>query len=80
MKTDRNKLPLLEVDSIRDYVIALDGIEFAFPKDQLDRIRILYNEGMTYKEISKEVNRDPYEVIVGLLEIVRSGRWVRSFY
>lgn len=79
-ETLNNPGALIKKTGARDYVIALDGLEFAFQKDQLEKIRDLHNNGYGYKEISKIVKRDPYEVIVGLLHHVYSGRWIRPFY
>lgn len=69
-------LPLLNKKRHGNYVIALDDLEFAFPKTQLERIRELNNEGYGYKEISKMVRRDKYEVIIALLHICREGHEV----
>lgn len=48
-------VPLLSKKRHGDYVIALDDLEFAFPKSQLEEIKRLNNDGYGFKEISKIV-------------------------
>lgn len=55
----------------RDNVILLEELEFSMPKNQLDLITQLHNEGNSYKEISKLVKRNEYEVIIALLHQVK---------
>jgi|SRR5690625_4587265 len=71
-----NGSPTLSRERQGDYVLALDGLEFAFPVRQLEEIKRLNNEGYGYKEISKKVRRNKYEVIIALLEINRQGHEV----
>jgi len=71
-----NGSPTLSRERQGDYVLALDGLEFAFPVRQLEEIKRLNQEGHGYKEISKKVRRNRYEVIIALLEICRQGNSV----
>jgi len=64
----------------KDYEIALDGLEFVFHKEQLQKIKELHNAGLSYKQISQIEKRDPYEIIIALLHLAREGHCLRSFY
>lgn len=76
----KSYVPMLKQNRRRDYVILLDGLEFAMPKKQLKRITKLYNLGLTYREIAEKEQRDPYEVVLALLHQVKKGQEMRSFY
>lgn len=60
-------------------VILLEDLEFAMPKDQLEDITKLHNDGINFQDIAKEVKRHPYEVIIALLHQVKQGRHMRPF-
>lgn len=80
MNTASQYIPVLTSKRARDNVIALDGLEFAFSREQLQDITKLHNDGFNYKQISKMVNRNEYEVIIALLHQVRQGVEMRPFY
>lgn len=80
MNTTGENIPLIKLHRHRDYEIALDDLEFAFHRDELEEIKELHNSGCDYKEISKSVKRDPYEVIIALLHLVKKGHRLRSFW
>lgn len=69
--------PLLNTDRARENVILLEDLEFAMPKDQLENITEMHNDGMDFQEIAKEVRRNPYEVIIALLHQTKLGRKMR---
>lgn len=79
MNTLTNRNAYVEMDGAIENVIALDGLEFNFPKCQLEEITNLHNEGLNYKQISKEVSRNEYEVIIALLHQIRQGRGLRRW-
>lgn len=74
MNTIGSSIPTLKQSRHRDYVILLEELEFAMPKEQLWKITNLNNDGYGVKEISKIVKRDPYEVILALLHQARTNR------
>lgn len=67
--------PILEQTG--DNVILLEDLEFGMPREQLEEITHLHNNGWDFQEIAKEVKRNPYEVIIALLHQVRQGRKMR---
>lgn len=77
MKTRTGNIPFIERTNARDYVIILDDLEFAFRKEQLDKIRELHNGGMHFAEISKKIHRNEYEVVAALLHLVKRGHAMR---
>lgn len=79
MNTLTRSNDFIKQNRARDYVIALDGLEFTFRKAQLDKIKELHNEGYSYKDISKKVLRHEYEVIIALLHLVKEGHYLRPF-
>ena len=79
MNTAGSNIPVIKLMRHRDYEIALDGLEFVFHKEQLHQIKELHNAGLSYNQISWVVKRDPYEVIIALLHLVRKGEKMRPF-
>lgn len=79
MKTNTDRIPLIEESFHRDYVVLLEDKEFGMSKKQLARIKELHNEGRTAKEISKYEKRDIYEIIVALLHLVKGGHMLKPF-
>jgi len=77
--TAGSNIPILQMPR-KDYEIALDGLEFVFHKEQLQKIKELHNAGLSYKQISQIEKRDPYEIIIALLHLAREGHCLRSFY
>jgi len=80
MNTLTNTYAHLKQTRSREYIIALDGLEFAFSKVQLEQIKELHNAGYHFKDISKIVKRNPYEVIIALLHLAREGAWLRPIF
>jgi hypothetical protein len=60
-----------------DNVILLSDLEFAMPKEQLQLITKLHNEGMRLEDIVNEVKRNPYEVLIALIHQVKQGKKLR---
>lgn len=56
------------------YIIMLEDLEFAITRKELWHITNLHNAGMRLEDISLEVKRDPYEVIIALLHQARTNR------
>lgn len=56
------------------YIIMLEDSEFAISYEQLWHITNLHNKGVSIREISAEVKRDPYEVVIALLHQAKSNR------
>ena len=79
MKTNTDRIPLIDENFYRDYVILLEDKEFAMSKEQLGRIKYLHNEGRTVKEISQYEQRDIFEIIVALLHLVKGGHALKPF-
>lgn len=73
MNTRRDFVQMLDKRKQGEYEIALDGLEFCFPKKQLEEIKKLNHEGYSYKHISEKVKRNEYEVIIALLHICKKG-------
>lgn len=73
------QMPLIKESRHRDYVILLEDLEFAMSKEQLKRITDLHNAGYTLEEIMDVEKRDPYEIIIALLQSKRSKRHMRPF-
>lgn len=61
------------LDPNEENIILLDSLEYGMSKKQLDRITKLHNSGMKFEEISKKVERDPYEVVLALLHQARTN-------
>jgi len=76
MKTSGSHIMLLDKRKVGKFEITLDGLEFAFPVEQLKEIKSLNHQGYSYKEIAKIVKRNKYEVIIALLHICRKGELV----
>lgn len=79
MNTLQSRPAMIELNRRRDYIILLETLEFAMPESQLEAITTLHNQGVGYKEISKRVKRNKYEVIIALLHQVKSGIAMRPF-
>ncbi|WP_096269480.1 hypothetical protein [Paucisalibacillus globulus] len=69
----------LHIKQTGDYVILLEDLEFAMPKDQLREITQLHNNGMKLEDISQEVKRNEYEVLIALMHQAKRGVRVRPF-
>lgn len=67
--------PILEQTG--DNVILLEDLEFGMPREQLEEITDLYNNGWDFQDIAKEVKRNRYEVLLALIHQVKSGRHMR---
>lgn len=76
MNTLGYQVPRLRSKNARDNIIALDGLEFAFPIDQLEKIKNMHNTGYHFNQISQAVKRNPYEVIIALLHLAREGHYL----
>ena len=63
----------------RDYVILLEDLEMGISKDQLNHITNLHKAGMEWEDISQEVKRDPYEVLVSLIHQAKRGHVLPPF-
>lgn len=74
MNTLQKRTPMIEQTGRKDHVILLDELEFGMSKGQLETITKMHNEGMDFQDISKEVKRNPYEVIVALLHQAKIGK------
>jgi len=64
-------------NSYSETVILLEDLEFAMTRSQLNKITRLHNAGMDFLEISKEVGRNPYEVILAILHQTKAGKGIR---
>lgn len=78
MNTLTDKKPFLEQEGSN--VIILDDLEFGFPKWQLNKIQELHNNGVHYQNISIEVKRCPYEVMLALIHMVKTGRKIKPIW
>lgn len=68
--------PILK-NAYSETVILLEDLEFGMTRGQLNKITRLHNAGMDFKEISQEVKRNPYEVILAILHQTRQGKGIR---
>lgn len=68
---DRARFDLLNPDE--ENIILLNNLEFGMSRSQLNKITKLHNDGIRFEEISKQVKRDPYEVILALLHQARTN-------
>ena len=79
MNTLNHKLPIMQQTFSRDYVILLGDLEMGISKDQLNHITNLHKAGMDWEDISQEVKRDPYEVLVALIHQAKRGHVLPPF-
>ena len=79
MNTLNNKIPIMQQTFSRDYVILLEDLEMGISKDQLNDITELHKAGMDFEDISQEVKRDPYEVLVALIHQAKRGHVLPPF-
>jgi len=79
MNTLNNKIPIMQQTFSRDYVILLEDLEMGISKDQLNHITNLHKAGMDFEDISQEVKRDPYEVLVALIHQAKRGHVLPAF-
>ena len=79
MNTLNNKIPIMQQTFSRDYVILLEDLEMGISKDQLNHITELHKAGMDFEDISQEVKRDPYEVLVALIHQAKQGHVLPAF-
>lgn len=78
MNTISNKKAILSCDGENE--ILFPDAEFGFPKDQLNQIQRLHNNGVHYQDISEIVQRCPYEVMLALLHMVKAGRKIKPIW
>lgn len=55
------------------YEIALGNLEFAFSKRELNYIQKNHNNGVWFVDIAEEIKRDPYEVLIAIMHMLRKG-------
>lgn len=60
-----------------DYEIALDDLEFAFSKKELDYIQNTHNKGVWLTKIAENIKRDDYEVLIAIMHMMREGRSIK---
>lgn len=60
-----------------DYIYLLEDMEFAMPKDQLERVTKMWNEGYWIRFISEIEKRDPIEILIALIHQAKRGRKLR---
>lgn len=70
---DQTRFDLLKPTGRKNNVILLENLEFGMSRSQLNQITDLHNSGMRFEEISKKVERDPYEVVLALLHQARTN-------
>lgn len=73
MNTLNGNLPKIKQGSFRDYVIVNEDLEFAFNREQLNKITELHNDGFHIEEISKRVRRNVWEVLQAIIHQCRQG-------
>ncbi len=61
----------------KDYVIMLEGLEFATTENQLDRIAQNWNNDHTISQIAKMESRPPLEILIALIHQAKRGRRLR---
>jgi hypothetical protein len=71
-------LPLFPQDG-EEKVILLEDLEFGMSIKQLNEITKLWNEGMKWEELSKQVKRDEIEILLALLHQLKRGVKLRPF-
>lgn len=76
MNTLTNTRPFV-AGMAKDNVILLEELEFNMPIEQLNYITELHNDGMSYEDISKEVKRNKYEVLLALIHQAKKGKPLR---
>lgn len=59
-------------------VIMLEDFNFIMPLKQLNLITELHNNGMKVGEISEQVKRNEYEVLLALIHQTDKGKITRS--
>lgn len=64
----------------KEYEIILDGIEMAFEKDKLIRIKEKWNGGMKLVDIAEEEKRQPIEVILALMHLATKRHKLRPLH
>jgi len=73
-----SRVKMLKPIGRKHYVIILDDLEFAFHRDDLDRIRLLHNQGFYIHEIATHLKRDEYEILLAILHLHRQGEIKRK--
>lgn len=66
-------IPIPEQIGSENYVILLEDLEFCMPKEQLQEITGLHNDGMNFEDIAKEVKRNKFEVLLALIHQAKRG-------
>lgn len=80
MNTRTDKVYHLKQTRARDNVIILSDLEFNFKRSQLNRIQELHNNCVHYQDISIEIKRCPYEVMLALIHMVKTGRKIKPIW
>lgn len=55
-------------------IIILDGLDFMWSKKEIDRVVEMHNEGHHINDISKDVKRNPAEVLMALIHVAVKGK------
>lgn len=68
-------IPVL--DNNEKYEIALENLEFAFSKSELNYIQNTHNKGVWVTTIAKNIKRDEYEVLIAIMHMLRQGKDIK---
>jgi len=74
LNTINQHAPMLPLTRYRDNIIILEDLEFSFPREQLEKITELHNEGLSVEDISIEVRRNEYEVLLAIVHQHRQNK------
>lgn len=57
----------------KDIYIILDDLEFAWKVSHIEKVKRMWKEGNSFKEICEEFKRDPDEIFLLLFHLARSS-------
>ncbi|MEI3605943.1 hypothetical protein SPD48_09595 [Pseudogracilibacillus sp. SE30717A] len=59
---------------IDEKIIILDGLDFLWSKKDIEHVVSMHNKGYHIKDISKDINRNPAEVLLALVDVAVKGK------
>jgi len=76
---NKHQINLLPIRRKKDYEFIFEDYELAFPKVQLAKIALDWNNGKSIDQIAKEQRRHEVEVLLALIHLANKRRITRPF-
>ena len=76
---NKHQINLLPIRRKKDYEFIFEDYELAFPKVQLAKIALDWNNGKSIDQISQEQKRHEVEVLLALIHLSNKNRISRPF-